>query len=116
MSDLTITINKKRLLSDPISGIRKSFPLSLVAGDPNHKKYFTKKFLFQFLILIKLHKNKFKKAILYDKCNNNNVKYEGTNMMSKVKAPFYSYKNPIIYYQNLSSNFFGNLYLGNETS
>ena len=57
-----------------------------------------------------------KEAILYDTCNNNNVKYEGTNMMSKVKAPFYSYKNPIIYYQNLSSNFFGNLYLGNETS
>ena len=52
------------------------------------------------LILIKLPK-KIKtlsyRAILYGKINYNNAKYYGTNMVPKVKAPFYSNENPVIY-------------------
>ena len=43
----------------------------------------------------------------------------GTNMMSKFKAPFYSYKcdkNPVRYYPNSFGNFFGNLFLSFQTS
>ena len=48
--------------------------------------------------MIKLHK-KFKKALFYDKINYNYAKHDGTNMMSKFKAPSYSYENPLPYYQ-----------------
>ena len=39
--------------------------------------------------------------------------------MSKIKAPIYSYKNPVIYYKleiEMSDEKFGNFYLGPQTS
>ena len=61
---------------------------------------------------------KIKKAILYGKTNFNDAKCCATNMMSKVKVPFYSYKSgdksTVIHYQ-LKIKMFGNLYLANKT-
>ena len=51
------------------------------------------------LILINLHK-KIKEAIAYGKINYNNANFYGTNMMTKLKAPFYNYENPVMNYQN----------------
>ena len=61
---------------------------------------------------------KIKKAILYGKINYNNAKHVGTNMMSQIIVPIHSTINPRIYYQQiseLSTDNFGNFYLGNRT-
>ena len=43
---------------------------------------------------------KIKKAILYGNINYNNIKHHSINMISKLKAPIWCSKNPVIYNQN----------------
>ena len=66
--------------------------------------------------MIKAHEKNIKNLILFGKITSNNANYYGTNIMSKVKAPLFSYKTPVIYYQSSFSKSLKHFSMMNETS